>query len=102
MSKFYFLSDVVSNDGQFPSCTALQNDYLGSGPICRYAEDPLPLLKIMAGPNADKYIWQRYKPDNTNIIYLQVSSDTKYIFARLSLFEEVDLKKLSFFTVVDD
>ncbi len=56
VSEFYFLSDVVSNDGQFPSCTALQKDYLGSGPICRYAEDLLPLLKIMAGPTADKYI----------------------------------------------
>ncbi|XP_042583298.1 fatty-acid amide hydrolase 2-B [Cyprinus carpio] len=66
--------DVVSNDGQFPSCTGLQNDYSGSGPMCRYAEDLLPLLKIMAGPNADK----------------------------LSLSEEVDLKKLRFFTVVND
>lgn len=66
--------DVVSNDGQFPSCTGLQNDYSGSGPICRYAEDLLPLLKIMAGPTADK----------------------------LSLSEGVDLKKLRFFTVVDD
>ncbi|XP_043100043.1 fatty-acid amide hydrolase 2-B isoform X1 [Puntigrus tetrazona] len=66
--------DVVSNDGQFPSCTGLQNDYTGSGPMCRYAEDLLPLLKIMAGPTADK----------------------------LSLSEKVDLKKLRFFTVVDD
>lgn len=55
-SEFCYLSDVVSNDGQFPSCTGLQNDYSGSGPMCRYAEDLLPLLKIMAGPNADKYI----------------------------------------------
>ncbi|KAI2662782.1 Fatty-acid amide hydrolase 2-B [Labeo rohita] len=66
--------NVVSNDGQVPPCSGLQNDYLGSGPMCRYAEDLLPLLKIMAGPTADK----------------------------LSLSEEVDLKKLRFFTVVDD
>uniref|UniRef100_A0A671P5K4 Fatty acid amide hydrolase 2b n=1 Tax=Sinocyclocheilus anshuiensis TaxID=1608454 RepID=A0A671P5K4_9TELE len=46
--------DVVSNDGQFPTFSGLQNDYLGSGPMCRYAEDLLPLLKIMAGPTADK------------------------------------------------
>ncbi|XP_048039872.1 fatty-acid amide hydrolase 2-B [Megalobrama amblycephala] len=66
--------DVVSNDGQFPESSGLQNDYLGSGPMCRYAEDLLPLLKIMAGPTADK----------------------------LFLSKEVDLKKLRFFTVVDD
>lgn len=62
--RFYFISEVVSNDGQFPECSGLQNDYLGSGPMCRYAEDLLPLLKIMAGPTADKYISHRYKPDS--------------------------------------
>uniref|UniRef100_A0A9J7XYL4 Fatty acid amide hydrolase 2b n=1 Tax=Cyprinus carpio carpio TaxID=630221 RepID=A0A9J7XYL4_CYPCA len=28
-------------DTPFPPCSGLQNDYLGSGPKCRYAEDPL-------------------------------------------------------------
>uniref|UniRef100_A0A671P5B3 Fatty acid amide hydrolase 2b n=1 Tax=Sinocyclocheilus anshuiensis TaxID=1608454 RepID=A0A671P5B3_9TELE len=79
--------DVVSNDGQFPTFSGLQNDYLGSGPMCRYAEDLLPLLKIMAGPT----------PENTNTSFLQVSTDTKYIFSRLSLSKEVDLKKVTFF-----
>lgn len=65
---------VVSNDNQFPRCSGLQNEYTGSGPMCRYAEDLLPLLKIMAGPTADK----------------------------LTLSKAVDLKKLRFFTIVDD
>ncbi|TRY87678.1 hypothetical protein DNTS_013622 [Danionella cerebrum] len=65
---------VVSNNGQYPICSGLQDDYVGSGPMCRYAEDLLPLLKIMAGPAANK----------------------------LSLSKDVDLKKLRFFTVVDD
>ncbi|XP_055055856.2 fatty-acid amide hydrolase 2-B [Misgurnus anguillicaudatus] len=65
---------VVSNDGQFPETSGLQDDYVSTGPMCRYAEDLLPLLKIMAGPNTDK----------------------------LSLSDKVDLKKLRFFTIVDD
>lgn len=36
------------------------------------------------------------------IVIIIVSSDRKYIFSRLSLSEEVDLKKLRFFTVVND
>lgn len=30
-----------------------QKDMLSVGPICRHAEDLAPLLKIMAGKNAD-------------------------------------------------
>uniref|UniRef100_A0A9J8AVW3 Fatty acid amide hydrolase 2b n=1 Tax=Cyprinus carpio carpio TaxID=630221 RepID=A0A9J8AVW3_CYPCA len=35
------LLDALVKDSQFPPCSGLQNDYLGSGPKCRYAEDPL-------------------------------------------------------------
>lgn len=65
---------VVSNDGQIPESSGLQDNFVSTGPMCRYAEDLLPLLKIMAGPNADK----------------------------LSLSQKVDLRKLRYFTVVDD
>ncbi|XP_027034070.2 fatty-acid amide hydrolase 2-B isoform X1 [Tachysurus fulvidraco] len=65
---------IVSNDGQLPPSSGLQDDLLSTGPMCRYAEDLLPMLKIMAGANADK----------------------------LSLSSMVDLKKLRFFSVVDD
>ncbi|XP_066537870.1 fatty-acid amide hydrolase 2-B [Hoplias malabaricus] len=65
---------IVSNEGQYPPSSGRHNEYLSTGPMCRYAEDLLPMLKIMAGANADK----------------------------LSLSSEVDLKKLRFFTVLDD
>ncbi|XP_053368200.1 fatty-acid amide hydrolase 2-B [Clarias gariepinus] len=65
---------IVSNDGQLPPSSGLHEEFLSTGPMCRYAEDLLPMLKIMSGANADK----------------------------LSLSSEVDLKKLRFFTVVDD
>ncbi|XP_064199809.1 fatty-acid amide hydrolase 2-B isoform X1 [Anguilla rostrata] len=65
---------IVSNDGQFPPSSGLEDDYLSTGPMCRYAEDLLPMLQIMAGPNAQ----------------------------RLSLSSEVDLRKLRFFSVPHD
>ncbi|KAM7366374.1 hypothetical protein PAMP_015820 [Pampus punctatissimus] len=65
---------VVSNDNQYPPSSGRQNEYLSTGPMCRYADDLLPMLKIMAGPNAEA----------------------------LSLNTKVDLKKLRFFTVPHD
>ncbi|XP_051757644.1 fatty-acid amide hydrolase 2-A [Ctenopharyngodon idella] len=62
---------IVSNDGQYPPASGLQMGFLCTGPMCRYAEDLIPMLSIMGGPNANK----------------------------LSLSAEVDLKKLRFFSV---
>ncbi|KAM8746842.1 fatty-acid amide hydrolase 2-B [Acanthopagrus schlegelii] len=65
---------VVSCENQHPPCSGRQGEYISSGPMCRYAEDLLPMLKIMAGPNAHM----------------------------LSLNTKVDLKKLRFFTIPHD
>lgn len=64
---------IVSNDNQLPPMSGRQHELLSTGPMCRYAEDLLPMLKIMAGTNADK----------------------------LSLNKKVELKKLRFFTLPD-
>lgn len=64
---------IVSNDNQLPPTSGRQHELLSTGPMCRYAEDLLPMLKIMAGANADK----------------------------LSLNKKVELKKLRFFTLPD-
>lgn len=46
---------IVSNKGQFPSSTDTELDqYNVTGPICRYAVDLLPTLKVLAGKNAVK------------------------------------------------
>ncbi|XP_034712452.1 fatty-acid amide hydrolase 2-B [Etheostoma cragini] len=65
---------VVSCENQYPPSTGRHKEYVSSGPMCRYAEDLLPMLKIMAGPKAHMF-----------------SLDTK-----------VDLKKLRFFTISHD
>ncbi|XP_072315011.1 fatty-acid amide hydrolase 2-B [Eucyclogobius newberryi] len=64
---------IVSNENQLPPISGPQEELLGSGPMCRYAVDLLPMLKIMAGANVDK----------------------------LSLNKKVEMKKLRFFTLPD-
>lgn len=49
------VAGIVSNDGQHPPSSGRHEEYLSTGPMCRYAEDLIPMLTIMAGANADKY-----------------------------------------------
>lgn len=65
---------VVSTENQYPPNSGRQSEYVSTGPMCRYAEDLLPMLRIMAGPNAHM----------------------------LSLNTKVDLKKVRFFTIPHD
>lgn len=41
---------LVSNDGQYPTAHGKMGRYLATGPLCRRAEDLMPLLRLMAGP----------------------------------------------------
>ncbi|CAN0141937.1 unnamed protein product [Lampetra fluviatilis] len=65
---------VVPNGGQFPNASGSQGELLVTGPMCRYAQDLLPVLRIMAGPKA----------------------------SLLKLEEEVDLRRLRFFSMEHD
>ncbi|XP_060105657.1 fatty-acid amide hydrolase 2 [Heteronotia binoei] len=47
-------TDVVPNDGQFPGAEGIRVNFLCTGPMCRYAEDLEPMLRIMAGPGVTK------------------------------------------------
>lgn len=49
--KLVCFSGFVPNDGQFPMATGSNADLMVSGPLCRYIEDIMPMLKIMAGPD---------------------------------------------------
>ena len=44
---------LVPNSGQYPNAENEAQAYLCSGPITRRAADLMPLLRIMAGPNAE-------------------------------------------------
>uniref|UniRef100_A0A8C6Z3H0 Fatty acid amide hydrolase 2 n=1 Tax=Nothoprocta perdicaria TaxID=30464 RepID=A0A8C6Z3H0_NOTPE len=45
---------VVPNDGQFPNAQGMRTSFLCTGPMCRYAEDLEPMLRVMAGPGVAK------------------------------------------------
>lgn len=55
LSRVNFVTlGVVSNVGTYPQVeTKEQEDLLSAGPMCRFAEDLIPLLKVIAGKNAD-------------------------------------------------
>lgn len=45
---------IVSNDGQYPSAQSEDQDrLLAIGPMCRYAQDLQPILKVLAHKNVD-------------------------------------------------
>lgn len=52
IAELNVFAGVVSCENQYPPCSGRHGEYVSSGPMCRYAEDLLPMLKIMAGPNA--------------------------------------------------
>ena len=41
----------MSNEGQFPAPTGNDEDLLVTGPMCRYADDLLPMMKVLVGPS---------------------------------------------------
>lgn len=66
---------IVSNEGQYPEAVSDEQEmFLGIGPMCRYATDLKPMLRIIADANAEK----------------------------LRLDESVDLKKVRFFYQLND
>ncbi|XP_031844644.1 fatty-acid amide hydrolase 2-B [Nomia melanderi] len=67
--------NIVSNDGQYPSTHSEDQDkLLAIGPMCRYAQDLKPILKVLANENAKL----------------------------LHLNENVDISKLKFYYMEDD
>lgn len=42
--------DIVSQEGVYPYAKGGQQDMYSVGPMCRYAEDMIPMLKVLAGP----------------------------------------------------
>ncbi|XP_070568542.1 fatty-acid amide hydrolase 2-A-like [Ptychodera flava] len=66
---------IVPNVGQFPCAMGKRSEFLSTGPMCRYAADLEPMLSIMAGEEG---------------------------LAKMKLGTPVDLRKLKYFSIVDD
>lgn len=65
---------LVPNEGQYPIADGSDADLLSTGPMCRYSEDLLPLLKVYAGPKSSE----------------------------ANLDQHVDVRKLKFYYMEDD
>ncbi|RNA24593.1 fatty-acid amide hydrolase 2 [Brachionus plicatilis] len=46
---------LISNQFQFPQGIGMQEDMLGTGPICRYASDLKLMFKILSGPKYSEF-----------------------------------------------
>nr|XP_002734462.1 PREDICTED: fatty-acid amide hydrolase 2-A-like [Saccoglossus kowalevskii] len=68
-------SGIIPNFGQFPMATGKRNDFLSTGPMCRFAEDLEPMFRVLAGEEG---------------------------LSKLKMDTTVDLKSLRYFTIVDD
>jgi fatty acid amide hydrolase 2 len=44
---------VVTNEGQYPAAEGDSDRLLATGPLCRRAEDLMPLVRILAGPDGE-------------------------------------------------
>ncbi|XP_060565331.1 fatty-acid amide hydrolase 2-like [Ruditapes philippinarum] len=64
---------LVPDEGQFPLATGKDKDLLSTGPMCRYMDDILPMLRVMAGSNK-----------------------------QANLEKKVDVSKLCIYNIVDD
>lgn len=65
---------LVPNEGQYPIADGTDADLLSTGPMCRYSEDLLPLLKVYAGAKSSE----------------------------ANLDQQVDVRKLKFYYMEDD
>ncbi|KAL4232568.1 Fatty-acid amide hydrolase 2 [Mactra antiquata] len=65
---------LVPNDGQFPIATGKDIELLSTGPMCRYVEDLLPMLKIMSGSNKQADI--ECKVDVSKLVIYNVIDDS--------------------------
>lgn len=76
-------SGVVSNVGQEPVATGEAKEFLVTGPMCRYAQDLTPILKVLAAGNVHTLkLDQKVSQD----IYLSWITDNIFLMSILRFF----------------
>lgn len=87
---------TVSNHGQYPEpVTDEQNKFLGLGPICRRAEDLLPIMKVIANKHRErlrldedvdvkKLRWFYQETDTGSAFVSPVSGEIKELFTKIA------------------
>ncbi|KAJ8977273.1 hypothetical protein NQ317_006801 [Molorchus minor] len=86
---------IVSNHGQYPQpITEEQNRFLGIGPLCRRAEDLLPILKVLTSNPASlrldekvdvkKLRWFYQESDGGSLIASPVAPEIRELFSKIA------------------
>ncbi|GIY67426.1 fatty-acid amide hydrolase 2 [Caerostris extrusa] len=70
---------IVPNRGHFPPTEQVLQQYIGTGPMCRYASDLKTMLKVMAGPNVNLLQLDK-KVTIKNLKFFYMESDGDRIF----------------------
>lgn len=96
--------NLISNEFQFPQGVGMQENMLGTGPICRYASDLKLIFKVLCGPkfseiekNFEKGIdlktlkYYYVKDLQGNFLVTNPSEDVKKSLERAVKFLETDL-----------
>ncbi|KAK9887732.1 hypothetical protein WA026_000049 [Henosepilachna vigintioctopunctata] len=99
---------TVSNDGQFPPPSSGDHDsFLGVGPMCRHAEDLLPLMKILSGGkqsqlkldlqvNINEVDIFYQEDDQGSVAVSPVNKEIKALFGKLvTYFDKAHSRKLT-------
>lgn len=74
---------VVSNSGQFPNAAPHGQDFLITGPICRYATDLRTVLKVMSG-DSQVSTKLEIKVDLSQLRFYSISSNNATMVSKVS------------------
>uniref|UniRef100_A0A915HSS5 Amidase domain-containing protein n=1 Tax=Romanomermis culicivorax TaxID=13658 RepID=A0A915HSS5_ROMCU len=81
--------NIISQKGIHPQAKGPQMDLYAMGPMCRYAEDLVPMLKVLAGPNL-------------HLLSLDAKDDgLENMILKEYLFVHVDLRNLRIFYMTE-
>ncbi|XP_047105781.1 fatty-acid amide hydrolase 2-A [Schistocerca piceifrons] len=89
---------IVSNQGEYPVPSEEQNTFLGTGPMCRYAVDLLPTLKVIAGKNAIHLkLEEKVNYDKMKFYYMESDGGSPVVSPVHPEIKDVLLKAVSHF-----
>lgn len=71
---------LVSNGGQFPHVQGHQVEFLGTGPLCRYAKDLVPALAVLAGPEHSRQVLRLHEPVDLKKVRVHVVAEAGQCF----------------------
>ncbi|CAL1270464.1 unnamed protein product [Larinioides sclopetarius] len=94
---------IVPNRGHFPPTEHVLQQYIGTGPMCRYATDLKTMLRIMAGPNVNLLqLDKKVSLKNLKVFYMECDGDGNFTLPAASGVKNGVKKVISHFRKICD